>query len=40
LVHNRTYKVGKVSKNQPKDKVYPTFEGILADRIAKASKHV
>jgi hypothetical protein len=25
LVHNRTYKVGKVSKNQPKDKVYPTF---------------
>ena len=25
MVHNRTYKVGKVSKNQPKDKVYPTF---------------
>jgi hypothetical protein len=25
LVHNRTYKGGKVSKNQPKDKVYPNF---------------
>jgi hypothetical protein len=25
LVHNRIYKDGKVSKNQPKDKVYPTF---------------
>jgi hypothetical protein len=25
LVHIRTYKVGKVSKNQSKDKVYPTF---------------
>ncbi|NBT07614.1 MAG: hypothetical protein EBS98_02315 [Chitinophagia bacterium] len=25
MVHNRTNKVGKVSKNQPKEKVYPTF---------------
>jgi hypothetical protein len=31
LVHNRTYKVGKVSKNQPKDKVYPTFGYLILD---------
>jgi energy-coupling factor transporter transmembrane protein EcfT len=38
LVHNRTYKVGKVSKNQPKDKVYPTFGYLILDQPINPKK--
>ena len=38
MVHNRTYKVGKVSKNQPKDKVYPTFGGQFLDQPINPKK--
>ena len=38
MVHNRTYKVGKVSKNQPKDKVYPTFGYLILDQPINPKK--
>jgi len=38
LVHNRTCKVGKVSKNQPKDKVYPTFGYLILDQPINPKK--
>jgi hypothetical protein len=38
LVHNRIYKDGKVSKNQPKDKVYPTFGYQFLDKPINPKK--